>query len=233
MNAGYGNRLAATLVAPQDLEARADKMSLAFAKELRDKWIEELTDKKNLLFVDFESYWDDECTLRKLTNALYVSHPDFCIHGVTIARGDEETRIVWGHEESLNEIRKEIEENPSTVLVAQNCPFDGTVLSVNGITAEHYIDLTGMSRAWFKQELFHNLDAIAERLFPGDESKKKIADVLEATKHARTLNNVLRDALTPYMHQDVVLLRECFWELMEQGFPAAELAVLEAGCSIL
>lgn len=222
----YGNHLSATLAPPEDLEERADMMSLEFAKKLRDEWVQGLIDKNNQLFIDFESYWDDDCTLKKLTNAQYVNHPDFNIHGVTIARGDAETEIIWGHRESLERIRKEIEANPQTVLIAQNCPFDGTVLSANGITAEHYIDLTGMSRAWFKQELFHNLDAIAERLFPGDETKKKVADVLEATKYARVLNDTLKTAVTPYMHQDVALLRDCFRKMMEQGFPPAELAVL-------
>lgn len=224
---GTANRLQATLEEPSDLQERTKNLTLDFATELRDKWIAGLVDEKNWLFIDFESYWDDECTLRKLANYAYVAHPDFCIHGVTIARGREPSRIIWGHQESLDAIRAEIEANPDTVIIAQNCPFDGTVLSMNGVTAEHYIDLTGMSRAWFKQELFHNLDAIAKRLFPHDETKRKVEDVLDATKYARTLNETLRTAMTPYMHKDTDLLRDCFLELLNQGFPHAELAVLD------
>lgn len=212
---------------PADLLLRAANIGRSAAKNLVDLWIDRLTDDKNLLFIDFESYYDDDYSLRKLTNYDYIAHTFFKLHSVALTRGrDGEIELVWGHDEALDAIRAEIAANPNTVIVAQNTPFDGTVLTHNGIIPRHFIDLTGMSRAWHKQQLFHNLNAILERLFPDDLSMRK-DEGLSDTKGIRVLTDMMKEAFGPYNIKDVHLLREAFYEFMRLGFPKKELAILD------
>lgn len=213
-----------TLAKPDNLEELAQNISLPFAKNLVSEWVSRLTTDANLLFVDFETYYDDDYTLRKFTNYDYIAHKFFKIHSVSFARGRGEIQLVWGHDEALEALKAEFAKNPNTVLVAQNAMFDGTIATFHKIIPRHFLDLMGMSRAWFKQQMFHNLDAILERLFPLDPTMRK-DDGLSDTKGIRVLTPMLQGILGPYNIRDVELLRAAFYEFMRLGFPVRELAV--------
>lgn len=216
-----------TLEKPENLQELAANISLPFARSLAAEWVDRLTTDDNLLFVDFESYYDDDYNLSKFTNYEYIAHEFFKLHSVSYVRGrDEDVKLVWGHQESLDAIAAEIKANPNTVIVAQNTMFDGTVLTKNSIIPRHFLDIMGMSRAWFKQQMFHNLNAILERLFPDDPTMRK-ADGLNDTKGIRVLNDMLKGVLGPYNVHDVELLRAAFYEFMRLGFPKEELPILD------
>lgn len=216
-----------TLEKPKNLQELAANISLPFARTLAAEWVDRLTTDDNLLFVDFESYYDDDYNLSKFTNYEYIAHEFFKLHSVSYVRGrGEDVKLVWGHQESLDAIAAEVKANPNTVIVAQNTMFDGTVLTKNSIIPRHFLDIMGMSRAWFKQQMFHNLNAILERLFPDDPTMRK-ADGLNDTKGIRVLNDMLRGVLGPYNIHDVELLRAAFYEFMRIGFPKEELPILD------
>lgn len=216
-----------TLKKPENLQELAANISLPFARTLAAEWVDRLTTDDNLLFIDFESYYDDDYNLSKFTNYEYIAHEFFKLHSVSYVRGhDEDVKLVWGHQESLDAIAAEIKANPNTVIVAQNTMFDGTVLTKNSIIPRHFLDIMGMSRAWFKQQMYHNLNAILERLFPDDPTMRK-ADGLNDTKGIRVLNDMLKGVLGPYNIHDVKLLRAAFYEFMRLGFPKAELPILD------
>lgn len=216
-----------TLTRPENLQELAANISLPFAQNLVAEWVARLTTDNNLLFIDFESYYDDDYNLSKFTNYDYIAHEFFKLHSVSYVRGrDPDVKLVWGHQESLDAIQAEITANPNTVIVAQNTMFDGTVLTKNSIIPRHFLDIMGMSRAWFKQQLYHNLNAILERLFPDDPTMRK-SDGLNDTKGIRVLNEMLQGVLGPYNIRDVELLRAAFYEFMRLGFPKSELPVLD------
>ena len=218
----------AILKRPDDFEVRKSQISLETATRLRDEWLARLTNEQNHLFLDFESYYDDECSLTKLTNFAYVGHKDFKILSVSIARGrDGKTETYFGQEECLTAIRTELEAYPDTAIIAQNTPFDGTVLAKNKIYPRHFLDLTGMSRAWNKQQMFHNLDAIATRLFPNDPKMRKVKEGTDVFKYATEIREFMQPTVRAYNEQDTNLLRACFYEFMRLGFPPAELMILD------
>ena len=218
----------AILKRPDDFEARKSKINLETATRLRDEWLARLTNEQNHLFLDFESYYDDDCSLSKLTNFAYIGHKDFEILSVSIARGrNGAVATYFGQEECLAAIRAELKAFPDTAVIAQNTPFDGTVLAKNKIYPRHFLDLTGMSRAWHKQQMYHNLDAIATRLFPNDPKMRKIENGTDVFKYAREIRDFMQPTVRAYNEQDTNLLRACFYEFMRLGFPPAELMILD------
>lgn len=218
----------ATLTKPADLKERMSKVSIALAQELRAQWIKDLTDEDNHVFVDFESYFDDDCSLKKLTNFEYIGHPDFEILSVSVAIGRKgEVRTAFTEKEALDLVREAMAQTRKPVIIAQNTSFDGTVLAKKKIETPALLDLMGMSRAWFKQQMFHNLDAIAERVFPNDLSKRKAQDGTDTFKYMRKIPDHLKPTVRVYNEQDVNLLRDCFYAILDAGFPVSELPVLD------
>jgi DNA polymerase len=108
------------------------------------------------LTLDFETYYDDECSLRKLTPAQYLTHPRFHVHGASF-RIDSlspppgtdplapKARWLWA--DKLPAFFAAIDWS-KTILISHNAGFDGAVLAWHyGCTPHLYVDTMGMARA--------------------------------------------------------------------------------------
>lgn len=77
--------------------------------------------------VDFESYYSAECTIVGNSNAEYVAHPDFHVIGVGLQLNDSEPR--WFHGDKVEAALNKIPWHRAR-MIAHNCPFDATILSL-------------------------------------------------------------------------------------------------------
>ena len=119
-----------------------------------------------IITVDFETYYDRDYSLSKLTTEEYVRDERFEVIGVGVKVDDEDTKFFAGTHEELHSILSVYDWDNSFVL-AHNVVFDGAILSWRfGITPMAWLDTLAMARA-NDGELSASLAKVAERLGVG------------------------------------------------------------------
>lgn len=99
----------------------------------------------NILTVDFETYYDREYSLSKMTMIEYIMDGRFQPIMMSYAINDEPVQNVIGYP-NIKRILDDIDWN-NTVLNAQNTAFDATIIRARfGHTARYYTDTMAMAR---------------------------------------------------------------------------------------
>ena len=103
-----------------------------------------------VLTIDFETYWDTDYTLSKLTTEHYVRDPRFRAHMVGIKNGDNPTVIV--PEAQIQSVFNKIDWSTTAVL-CQHCHFDGLILSHHyNVHPAFLLDTLSMFRSLYPAE---------------------------------------------------------------------------------
>ena len=176
------------------------------------------------VFVDVETYYDNEYSLRKMTPAEYILDPRFECIGWAVAEGRDD-KAEWM---STDEFRHYLTTLPDKVMmISHNALFDMPVLAWKfGYVPTLMADTLGMSRAWLGHKLkSHALAKVASYLglgFKGDALLKTIG-----MSGAAIRQSVFWDEYTTYALNDVDLCRGIFYTLLDQGYPKQELAVMD------
>jgi DNA polymerase len=108
------------------------------------------------LTLDFETYYDEECSLRRMTPVQYLTHPRFHVHGASF-RSDSlnptpdvdplAPKAQWLWADRLPEFFAKVDWS-QTILISHNAGFDGAVLAWHyGCTPCLYVDTMGIARA--------------------------------------------------------------------------------------
>lgn len=173
-------------------------------------------DWDRLVTLDFETYYDLEYTLKKMSTSEYVRDPRFKAQMVGIKIGNKKTRTFTGAA-----IARELKKiNWAThSLLAHNTAFDGLILSHHyGIVPLRYYDTLSMARGLHSNEIGAGLDEVA--LFYGGQGK--IQGALESTLGVLNWSKQLTAAIGAYCERDV---DECFriFTEMHKVFPASEM----------
>lgn len=175
-----------------------------------------------LVTIDFETYYSKDVTLGKLTTMQYIHHPEFKVWGLGIKIEDAPTEWFSGDEVdlALNSLVWE-----ETAILAHNTAFDGAILTrIYGHKPKFYLDTASMARAIYPGHS-SALKAVAERMFPDDESMRK-GDALSAAKGIYDLPYDLEMDIADYCIQDVELTHAIYKEWID--FPKSELEVIDA-----
>lgn len=172
------------------------------------------------VFLDLETFWDKDFTLRRMTTVDYVRDPRFEVLMASVDDGEE---CVWFEEPAFREWTKTVDWS-TIALGCHNTCFDGFVL------AEHYdvhpavlFDTLSMARSQ-GIEGGVSLDNLATHFGVGFKGHE-----VEQTQGKR------RKDFTPeewaryvlYCQNDTALCRRIFEAMMEQGFPESELWVID------
>jgi hypothetical protein len=169
----------------------------------------------NLLFTDFESYYDSRTfTLKKVSMLEYIKSPEFKVHGVGVAFDDG--KVAWITGVTVAQYFRTLDWSKITV-VAHNAKFDGGILSwVYGVKPAGYICTQSMARAVFGDGVkSHSLANIAAKF--GLEPKGFMQ-----TDGVRDLTPQQEEELALYCKHDVELCREIY-NRMAPKFPDAQL----------
>ena len=180
-----------------------------------------LADISNHLYIDFETFFSDDYSLTKkdMTYLKFIKHQFFKIQSAAIRIGNGKTHYFRTAEEIRDYIEEALIENPDLVLVAQQAFFDGGIVRYHfGLEFKYCIDLPSLSRAVWPNAMFHNLNAIGERLYPGDKSKQK-SDDIAFTKGVYNWSDVIHERNERYNIQDTDLLAEFVQYFINGGFP--------------
>ena len=180
-----------------------------------------LADISNHLYIDFETFFSEDYSLTKkdMTYLKFIKHQFFKIQSAAVRTGNGKTHYFRTAEEIRDYIEEALIENPDLVLVAQQAFFDGGIVRYHfGLEFKYCIDLPSLSRAVWPNAMFHNLNAIGERLYPGDKSKQK-SDDIAFTKGVYNWSDVIHERNERYNIQDTDLLAEFVQYFVNGGFP--------------
>ena len=116
-----------------------------------------------IITVDFETYYDRDFSLSKMTTEEYVRSDDFEVIGVGVKVDDNETEWVTGTHQDIQTFLERFDWANSFVL-AHNTLFDGAILSWRfGIRPLAWLDTLCMARAIDGIEAGNSLAKLAER----------------------------------------------------------------------
>ena len=178
----------------------------------------------DLITIDFETYYDRDYSLSKITTEEYVRSPQFEAIGVGVKVNNGETEWASGTHEELREwLQKSFKWQDSFVL-AHNTLFDGAILYWRfGISPRGWLDTLCMGRALHGVEVGGSLKALAERYGIGEKG----TEVLNAIGKKR-LNFSEGDLARygDYCVNDVNLTYKLFNKMVKK-FPKQELKIID------
>lgn len=179
----------------------------------------EKIDWQRLVSLDFETYYDQDYTLSKLSTSEYIRDPRFKAQMVGIKVGLGKTKVV-----PAKRISAELAKiNWAThSLLCHNTHFDGFILSHHYkiIPARYYCTMS-MARGLHSNEIGAGLDEVSQ--FYGGQGK--IEGALEQTKGVLNWSKELTASTAVYCANDVDEMHRIFYA-MAPIFPAVEMQLI-------
>ena len=163
-----------------------------------------------ILTIDFETYYDKEYSLTKMTTEEYIRHDNFEVIGVSVKVDDKEPEWVSGTREQIKFWLDQFKWGESFVL-AHNTMFDGAILSWRfGIKPMAWLDTLCMARATDGIEVGNSLAKLAARYNVGVKGQ----EVLNALgKRRKDFSPEELQQYAEYCKNDVDLTYKLFLEM--------------------
>ena len=177
----------------------------------------------DLITVDFETYYDKDFSLRKITTEAYIRDPRFEVIGVSVKVNNGSTEWASGTHEELKEYLQTFDW-VNSILLAHNTMFDGAILNWHfDVHPRIYTDTLCIARALHGVEVGGSLHALAQRYNLGEKG----TEVLDAVGKKRLdFTDEALDKYGDYCVNDVELTYKLF-NRMGKGFPKGELRLID------
>jgi len=177
----------------------------------------------DLITLDFETFYDKETSLRKMTTEAYVRDPNFEVIGVGIKLNNQETEWASGTRKQVTEYLSKFPWE-SSMVVAHNAMFDGAILNWHyGISPKVYMDTLCISRAVHGVETSSSLKALSERYDIGEKGDE-VLNTLGKRRIQFTDDELSK--FGDYCVNDVDLTFELF-KIMAKDFPRKEMKLID------
>jgi hypothetical protein len=179
-----------------------------------------------ILTLDFESYYDSEYSLRKMSPAEYILDDRYECTGLAVKRGKDKSFWVEG-----DEVAEFFANEPTddVMCVSHNALFDMCITAWRyGWIPKLMVDTMGVSRALLQHLLRSvSLDAVAKHLGLGAKTKA-LASVKGMRLEQIRSYPALYEEFKEYGLNDADLCYGIFEKLVASGeFPAMEIAVMD------
>ncbi len=183
----------------------------------------------HLITIDFETYYDQDFSLSKISTEEYVRSPLFEPIGFAYKIDDGITRWVTGDRKFVRDQLAMLPWADSLVL-AHNTMFDGAILSwLYGIKPKGWLDTMSMGRALHGVDASVSLANMALRYGVGEKG----TEVNDAKgKHRRDFTQMELHNYGQYCRKDVELTYLIFNKMMAAGFPKVELKLIDLTLSM-
>ena len=177
----------------------------------------------DLITVDFETYYDKDFSLRKMTTESYIRDPRFEVIGVGLKVNNGDTEWASGTHDEIKEYLHTFDWE-SSVLLCHNTLFDGAILSwLFDVHPRILTDTLCIARALHGVEVGGSLAALAQRYDIGEKG----TEVLDAIGKRRIdFTEEQLDKYGDYCVNDVELTYKLF-SIMGANFPKQELRVID------
>lgn len=174
-----------------------------------------------LVTIDFETYYDKDYSLSKMTTEAYVRDPRFEVIGVSIKRGKGETD--WYTGKDVGGFLNSIDYSDKAIL-CHNTVFDGAILSWHyGIRPKLWLDTLSMARPLHTTTVGGSLKALATYYRLGNKGDEFLRTM---GKRRADFTPEQMDAFGAYACQDVELTYKLFKKLAKE-IPATEIALID------
>jgi hypothetical protein len=179
--------------------------------------------KTRLLFLDFETYFDNEYSLSKMPTPNYILDPRFECQMVAVKEDMQPAKLIDGPDFPAFLATYDPQ---NTVTVTFNALFDNSILAWNyGFVPRLMLDAMGMSRALLGSKLrSHSLSSVADYLKL--ESKGTSLLKVKGLRRAEIISTGLWKEFGEYAIQDVNLCAGIY-DRLSPRFPAAERRVMD------
>lgn len=178
----------------------------------------------DLITLDFETYYDRDFSLSKITTEEYVRSDLFEVIGVGVKVNNGDTQWASGEHADVKEWLRSSFNWDNAMVLAHNTMFDGAILHWRfGIRPRVWLDTLCMGRALHGVEVGGSLKALAERYNLGEKG----TEVLNAIGKRRL--NFTDEELSrygDYCINDVELTYKLFNRMMRR-FPKQELRIID------
>lgn len=184
----------------------------------------------NIITLDFETYFDEDYSLKKMTMEAYVRDPRFDIIGVGIRYPDGANGLAPHLHETSFFVGADIERElrridwSTTAVLAHHSQFDGFILNHHfGIKPRLWLDTLSMARLVVGNHLSVGLESLAKHF--GLDPKSVPYSAFRG-KHWGDLDADVREAVSTGCLHDVDLTWGIFKRLYN-NFPAEEFQVID------
>ena len=175
----------------------------------------------NIITLDFESFYDDEFTLKKLTTEAYVRDPRF--EALLVGIRDHEGDVRFISQPNIRGVLEGIDW-ANTAVVMHHAQFDGLILSHHyGIKPAFIFDTLSMARMVVGNHLSVALSALATHY--GLQSKTIDYQSFKGKRWSQ-LGEIEREHLGNGCRVDVEITWRLFQKLLET-FPREELEIID------
>jgi DNA polymerase I-like protein with 3'-5' exonuclease and polymerase domains len=177
----------------------------------------------DLITIDFETYYDREFSLSKITTEEYIRDPRFEVIGVGVKVNNAETEWASGSKEDIKDFLQSFDWGNS-IFLAHNTMFDGAIASwLFDVRPRVYADTLCIARAVDGVEVSGSLRALAERYSLG----VKGTEVLDALGKRRVdFTSEELSKYGDYCVNDVELTYDLF-KVFAPTFPREELKLID------
>lgn len=175
----------------------------------------------SIVTVDFETYYDKDFSLSKLTTEEYINDPRFEVIGVGIQidNGDPEWYAGADAKTALGKI-----DWAASAVLCHNTMFDGAILAWKyGVVPGFYFDTLSMARAIHGVEAGGSLKALASRYQIGEKGDEVI-NALGKRLGDFSVSDL--DNYGRYCRNDVALTRRLF-DRLAPAFPDSEYKLID------
>ena len=175
----------------------------------------------DIVTIDFETYYDKDYSLSKITTEAYIRDPRFEVIGVGIKVNDHPTD--WYSGDNVGKFLKSLDYSRRAIL-CHNTAFDGAILGWHyGITPALWLDTLSMARPLHNVVVGGSLKALVAHYGLGVKGDEVI-NALGKRRSDFTPQDLARYA--SYCVNDVELTYQLFRK-MAKGFPASELKIID------
>ena len=175
----------------------------------------------DIVTIDFETYYDREYSLSKMTTEAYVRDPRFEVIGVCVKVNDFPTD--WYSGDNVGKFLNSLDYSDKAIL-AHNAAFDGAILSWHyGIKPKFWFDTLSMARPLHNATVGGSLKALASHYKLGQKGDEVFNNM---GRHRKDFTPEELDRYAAYCVNDVDLTYELF-QILKQGFPVSELMVID------
>jgi len=175
----------------------------------------------NIYTLDFETYFDDTYTLKKMTTEAYIRDPRF--EALLLGVREPDGNTFWLNQEQIAPWLASVDWSQNAIL-AHHAHFDGLILSHHyGVTPKYWFDTLCMAKLMIGNHLSVALSALAKHYELGSKSVQY--DDFKGRSWVNLLIELRRE-LGEGCIRDVKLTWEIFQRLAAD-FPAAEYGVID------
>ena len=176
-----------------------------------------------IISLDFETYYDKEFSLSKLTTEEYIRHDNFEVIGVGVQIDGEEAQWCSGTHDKIKAFLDSFNLQDHLVL-AHNAMFDAAILTWRfGIKPRGWLDTLSMARALHTIEVGGSLAALAQYYSLGEKGTEVN---LALGKRRTDFTAADLAAYGEYCKNDCTLTLDLF-RILSQGFAQSELRLID------